>query len=326
MSANNKAKLKLLFIRRMLEEETDAEHGLSMTQIIQRLSSEGITAERKSIYRDLEILRDFGLDIKTYQRNPVEYALEHRDFTLSELMLMVDAVASCKFLTVRQANVLMANIESLASVSQQEKLKRRIHVEGRIRSKTDCVFDAVDDIHRAIREKKKIEFLYMRYGIDGKRHPAHNGDVYVVSPVGISYDGGFYYVTCWSDKHETFSEYRIDRMAKLKVSEENATRNEEIARYSFDKNEHEYFGRFDGPQVTAILSVKGDKVEIITDRFGSNAEIIPHGDDAYAKVNIRVSPQFYGWIAGLGGAVTINGPKSLVSDYKAYLQKLIESC
>ena len=49
MSANNKAKLKLLYIRRMLEEETDAEHGLSMTQIIQRLSSEGITAERKSI-------------------------------------------------------------------------------------------------------------------------------------------------------------------------------------------------------------------------------------------------------------------------------------
>ena len=96
----------------MLEEETDADHGLSMAEIIQRLAEEGIAAERKSIYRDLEILREFGLDIKTYQRNPVEYAIEHRDFTLSELMLMVDAVASSKFLTVRQANILLANIQN----------------------------------------------------------------------------------------------------------------------------------------------------------------------------------------------------------------------
>lgn len=135
MAANKNSKLKLLCIQRMLEEETDADHGLSMAEIIQRLAEEGIAAERKSIYRDLEILREFGLDIKTYQRNPVEYAIEHRDFTLSELMLMVDAVASSKFLTVRQANILLANIKSLASLSQQQKLDRSIHVEGRIRSK-----------------------------------------------------------------------------------------------------------------------------------------------------------------------------------------------
>lgn len=326
MAANNNTKLKLLFIQRMLQEETDAEHGLSMTQIIQRLAEEGISAERKSIYRDLEILRDFGLDIKTYQRNPVEYALEHRDFTLSELMLMVDAVASSKFLTVRQANVLLANIKSLASLSQQEKLDRQIHVEGRIRSKTDCVFEALDVIHMAIRAKKKIEFRYMRFGVDGKRHAVHDGDAYVVTPVGISYDGGFYYVTCWSDKYEKFSEYRIDRMDKLTISDEKATRNEQIAQYSFSKNDHEYFGRFDGPRETVIFEVQGDKVEIITDRFGKNAELIPDGENARAKVNVRVSPQFFGWVAGLGGAVRIAAPLSLVEEYKSYLQSLIESC
>ena len=194
MAANKNSKLKLLCIQRMLEEETDADHGLSMAEIIQRLAEEGIAAERKSIYRDLEILREFGLDIKTYQRNPVEYAIEHRDFTLSELMLMVDAVASSKFLTVRQANILLANIKSLASLSQQEKLDRSIHVEGRIRSKTECVFEAVDIIHSAIRKRKKITFQYLHYGIDGKRHPAHGGRRYVVTPVGVSYDGGYYYV------------------------------------------------------------------------------------------------------------------------------------
>lgn len=73
-------------------------------------------------------------------------------------MLMVDAVASSKFLTVRQANILLANIKSLASLSQQEKLDRSIHVEGRIRSKTECVFEAVDIIHSAIRKRKRSLF------------------------------------------------------------------------------------------------------------------------------------------------------------------------
>lgn len=326
MAANNKSKLKLLSIQRMLEEETDAEHGLSMTEIIRRLAEEGIAAERKSIYRDLEILREFGLDIKTYQRNPVEYAIDHRDFTLSELMLMVDAVASSKFLTVRQANVLLANIKSLASLSQQEKLDRSIHVEGRIRSKTDCVFEAVDSIHEAIRSRKKIAFRYMHYGIDGKRHPARDGEFYVLTPVGVSYDGGFYYATCWSDKYQTFNEYRIDRMDKLYITDEKATRNEEIAQYSFTKDSHEYFGRFDGPQVTALLLVRGDKVEIITDRFGKHAELIPDGDNAKALVSVRVSPQFFGWIAGLEGAVKIIGPHTLLEEYKAYLQSLLDNC
>lgn len=324
MSANNKAKLKLLYLQQMLQEETDAEHGLSMAQILERLAEEGISAERKSIYRDIEILRDFGLDIKTYQRNPVEYAIEHRDFALSELMLMVDAVASSKFLTVRQANVLLANIKSLASTSQQEKLNRHIHVEGRIRSQADSVFDSIDLLHQAIREKKKIEFKYMHYGVDGKQHASRDGKKYVLTPVGISYDGGFYYVTCWTDSHEAFNEYRVDRISNLSINKEDATRNETIASYSFNKNMYEYFGRFDGPLETAILSVAGDKVEIVKDRFGDHAELIPDGENAKFKVNIRVSPQFYGWIAGLDNQVKIIAPQTLVESYRSYLQTLLD--
>lgn len=327
MASNNKAKLKLLSIQRMLVEETDAEHGLTMTQILTKLQAEGIPAERKSIYRDLEVLREFGLDIKTYQRNPVEYALEHRDFTLSELMLMVDTVASSKFLTQRQANTLIGNIKSLASLSQQEKLGRRIHVKGRIRLKTEGVFESIDLIHSALRTKKKLKFRYLHYGVDGKRHPSHDGKPYVVTPVAISYDDGFYYLTAWSADHEAFTEYRIDRMDRLSVSNEDADHNEEIAQYSFTKDEYEVFGRFDGPEETVTLRVQADKVEIIMDRFGDNVEFIPSTED-HAKVLVRVcvSPQFFGWVAGLNNMVTIQAPQSLVNDYKDYLRSLVEGC
>ena len=66
--AINRQKLKLLYLMRMLEEETDAERGLTMAQIIGKLEALGISAERKSIYRDIEALREFGVDVRTYQR------------------------------------------------------------------------------------------------------------------------------------------------------------------------------------------------------------------------------------------------------------------
>ena len=72
MTYNNKAKLKTLYVKQILEEETDAEHGLSMRQIIERLEQFDIKAERKSVYRDIEVLREFGCDIRSYQRNSVE--------------------------------------------------------------------------------------------------------------------------------------------------------------------------------------------------------------------------------------------------------------
>ena len=56
-----------------------------------------------------------------------------------------------------------------------------------------------------------------------------------MTPVGVSYDGGYYYVTCWSDAHGRFKEYRIDRMDHLAISAEDATRNESIAQFSFNK-------------------------------------------------------------------------------------------
>ena len=109
--AINRQKLKLLYLMRMLEEETDAERGLTMAQIIGKLEALGISAERKSIYRDIEALREFGVDVRTYQRAPVEYAVEHRAFAFAELQLLVDAVQSSRFLTQRKSDALVEGVK-----------------------------------------------------------------------------------------------------------------------------------------------------------------------------------------------------------------------
>ena len=115
MGRGGKSKVKILYLLKILQEETDAERGLTMSGIIEKLDENGVSAERKSIYSDLEALREFGVDIVTYPRNPVEYAIAHRGFTLSELMLIVDAIQSCRAITDKQAGLLITNVKTLAS-------------------------------------------------------------------------------------------------------------------------------------------------------------------------------------------------------------------
>ena len=96
MAYNGKAKLKILYLQKILQEETDTDHGLTMSQIIERLAEYGISAERKSIYSDLNALREFDIDVRTFQRSPVEYAIENRWLTLfSRVALSPRGKAAC---------------------------------------------------------------------------------------------------------------------------------------------------------------------------------------------------------------------------------------
>jgi predicted DNA-binding transcriptional regulator YafY len=326
MPYNSKSKIKILYLLKILQEETDAEHGLTMPEIISRLEDYGISAERKSVYSDINALREFDIDVKTYQRNPVEYAIERRAFSLDELMLMVDAIQSCRAITDRQSKMLITNIKTLASNREQELLNRRIHVVGRVKSKNDSVFGNVDLIHEAMRQHCKIEFAYAKVGVDGKRHRTRDGKKHQVTPVGISYDDGFYYLTAWDDHHGNMVEYRLDRMiGTTLLPGVPGTRNEQVATYRYQDNPAVSFGRFTGDETVVTLEAQPDKVEIITDRFGDAATFVG-GEDGTARARVKVckSQQFFGWVAGMGKAITIVGPKSVVDEYHAYLRYLLE--
>ena len=325
MAANGKQKLKLLYLYKMLDEETDTEHGLSMTQILQKLDEQGISAERKGIYKDLGVLREFGCDIDTIQRAPVEYTMRKAGLDLAELTLLVDAVRSCRFLTERTASRLVKKLSMLASVHEREALKGRVHVDGRVKSQSDSVFHNVDTIHEAQRLKRKVEFLYFKYDNAMKPQAQRDGKLYVQTPVHVVFSDSYYYLIAWSDNHEDFVRYRMDRMRLVQVSEEKATRNQRIANYAFEDFAHQAFGMFDGEPVCAKLAVAPDAMDIVADRFGTNVPVTPReGGGAVVSVTVRKSALFFGWVAGMNGAVAIAGPKALKEEYRAWLQGLAE--
>lgn len=135
--AGESQKLKLLNLAKMLYERTDESHGLTCPEIIAGLAEAGIEAERKSVYRDLDALRDFGLDIAKLPTHPVSYALVSRTFTAAELMLLTDAVQSSRFLTVRMAHRLTEGLASLAPATTPPRFPRTCTWKAASRCRTN---------------------------------------------------------------------------------------------------------------------------------------------------------------------------------------------
>ena len=57
MAKSPNQKLKLLYLYQILLQRTDEEHPITVPQLIGELDLRGIRAERKSVYDDLEALR-----------------------------------------------------------------------------------------------------------------------------------------------------------------------------------------------------------------------------------------------------------------------------
>ncbi len=317
-------KLKLLYLARIFEEETDDNHGLTGPQIINRLAEYGISIERKTLYRDIQCLIDYGYDIQKYQRAPVEYGLASREFQESELYLLADAVQSSRFLTKRKSDALIKSLGKLGSKHVAADIRKHIHVEGRIKTQNESVYYNLDAIQRAMAAKRKVEFQYFKHDQNKNRVLQRNGEAYCETPVQLVYMNDCYYLVTWNDKYAGFTNYRVDRMLHIEVSQEKATRNERIAEFDVAQYEQRTFDMFNGEAVGVTLLVKASAVSAVLDRFGKDIVTVPVGDDAARfHVTVMQSPTFFGWLATFGNDVTIEAPASLKKAYCAYLSNIV---
>lgn len=325
MAANNKHKLKLLALVRILQAETDSNQGLSMPQIIERLAEQGITAERKAIYRDINALQEAGFDIQTLPKRPVEYVLVRNQLNFDDVMMLVDIVQSSRFITQSKSNQLVKSLKSLVSERERKLLSKRVHVQDRIKNPSGSIFHNVDTIHEALQRKRKIEFLYFSYDANLKRVPRHGGKRYVLTPVKVVYADNNYYLAAYDDEDKKIKTYRIDRMELLQVSESPAVRNETVANYEYEDFAYRSFSMFHGVPECVTLRVDNQLMDVIVDTFGQDVSVTLHdGSSSDIRANVRVSPQFFGWVAGLDGKAVIKAPKHVKAAYNDWLRSLIQ--
>ena len=312
MARSPNQKLKLLYLMRVFLEKTDEKHPITVAELIAELSRYDISAERKSIYDDIEALRLFGLDIIQVKAKTTGYYVGSRDFELPELKLLVDSVQSSKFITQSKTLSLIRKIEGLASVHEARELQRQVYVRNRVKSMNESVYYNVDDISDAISRDRAIRFRYYEYTVTKERRYRRDGALYETSPYALLWDDENYYMLAWDAKEARMKHFRVDKMSGIRVLEtpregENAFQSMDMSSYT-----QHVFGMFAGEKQPVKLRFANHLVGAVIDRFGKDVILAPDGDEYFTlSLDVVISPQFYGWVYGFGTEAEILYPESV---------------
>jgi predicted DNA-binding transcriptional regulator YafY len=322
MPKSTNQKQKVLRLMQIMLDYTDENHHLSVNDIIAKLATYDIKAERKTVYDDIETLRQFGVDIVMEKSKSFGYYVASREFELPELKLLADAVQSSKFITEKKSRQLIKKLQNLASVHDGGKLQRQVYVQNRVKNMNESIYYSVDSLHAAIAEGKKISFKYFDYNIKKERVFRKDGKKYVVSPVALAGNEGFYYLIAISDDREGFSHYRVDKMHLVEKLDEN--RDAVGGNFCLAEYSTKVFGMFGGEVSDVKLRVHNQLAGVMIDRFGKDIRMTADGTEHFiTTIKVALSPVFYGWLFQFGDLCETISPQSLKDEMRSRAENLL---
>ncbi len=325
MPKTEKQKLKLLYIMQFLTEKTDENHMVTTQDIIQYLATQDISAERKSIYSDIDLLIEYGMDIIKVKERTNAYYLASRQFELAELKLLVDSVQSSKFITTKKSRELIGKLETLCSKNEAKQLHRQVVVTNRNKTVNENIYYNVDMIYNAIEENVKVCFQYFEWSVNKEMKLRRGGKFYEVSPWLLTWDDENYYLIAFDSDSGIIKHYRVDKMLKIRLSVDKREGKEAFENFDIAAYSRKTFGMFAGEEETVTLCCKKELTGVIIDRFGKDVTMRPKEEEAIlVRVNVAVSRQFFGWLAGLGAAVKVESPERIAKEYQDYLKEILE--
>lgn len=317
-------KLKLFYLMKILLEKTDEEHTITVPEMIAELGKLGISAERKSVYDDLEYLKLFGLDVCSRKTRTHDYFIGSREFELPELKLLVDSVQSSKFITHKKSMELISKIEKLTSEANAKKLHRQVFVTNRVKTVNETIYYNVDKIHDAIAANKQITFKYYDLDVNRKKVYRKNGDRYIESPVALTWDDENYYLITYKEKYDDYAHYRVDKMESIEITEDKRVLSDE----PFDLSAYSktMFAMFGGEETEVSIKFENELVGVVFDRFGTDVRIIKADEENFiCTVKVAVSPHFLSWIFSFGKRAKILSPDYVVEDMYALIREAYDN-
>ncbi len=325
MARSTKQKQKLLYLLKILTEQSDEEHCMSAQALIDALAAYDVKAERKSIYDDINQLIDFGYDIMLVKaKTGGGYYLAGRDFELAELKLLVETVQASRFLTANKSRELISKIEKLASKAEAGQLQRQVYVANRIKTANESIYYVVDDIHRAIQGNRQISFQYLEWNLQRELVPRRGGKPYQASPWALTCKDEYYYLIAHDSEEDKIKHFRVDKMAKIRVLEQKREGAALFERFDIADYANKTFGMYGGREEVVTLLFENGLIGVVMDRFGRDAAVRIRDDAHFSvRVQVAVSGQFFGWLTGLGAGAKILAPDTVADAYRLHLQRTL---
>ena len=314
---------RTLNIFKYLWENTDESHPASLADISAFLKQHEITADPRTLRRDIEQLIGFGVDIVKDRRVQNLYHVATRHFEAPEVKLLIDAVQSARFITTRKSKVLIDRLSSFVAPGDTALLKRHLYIDSRSKATNESIYLNVDRIQTAITEHKKISFCYFDYSPSKERVLRHGGQVYSVSPFAMLWNNDTYYLVGFHDHRQQIAKFRVDRIVQMEITDETAVKKPK----NFDVSEFftQEFSMLNGKECMVTLLCENILMNSIIDRFGEDVPAQTVDADHFSvQVTVDLSGNFYGWVFPSAGKMRITEPQEAVEGFRKAMENFRE--
>ena len=315
------SKRKALQLLELLYQHTDPAHRLTAAGIAERLQQAGIMNERKSIYRDIALLQDYGLEVK---KSSTGYIMDRHILEEAEVRMLASAIQSAQFLTKSKSDALTKKLSNLLSEHQAEDVMKQCNL-GSIKCANDEPYAAIETVNRAIAEHKQLDFSYYRRELNKQGAIQRRSEHFTVSPYAVIWLEDQYYMVCNINGRNDLSQFRLYHMCDVNLGQAKSRHFKDVSDYTeaFDAADYaaQYTCTFGGdPDMVTIrgtLSILDD----ILDRFGEDI-IVKHDGDGHFKAtfNATTSTAFLVWASRFGSKIEIVDPFYLRLEMKKRLE------
>lgn len=328
MSDKKMQKIKLLKILEILYRKTDADTPITTNQLISELSEMGINADRRTLYSDIEALRESGYEVEKQKRHrDMVYWVPKRSFDIPELKIIMDCIHSSRFVPEGKTNELIDKIAALGGSGRGELLKRNAVCFNAVKHSNESIYNIVEVLERSIERGKKVSFCYFDIDSDGCRKFRHEGSEYTEEPLAMICDDGNYYLLCYRSEEEyenNMKTFRIDKIDSPRMLEDTISPLAEESRDIAARYPLQAFRMYGGPLRDVTLLFNKSLLSVVYDKFGENTKIVQMGDKLQATVTAQISSTFWGWMMQFPSDMRIVSPEDLRDAYKEWVLRAVK--
>ena len=269
-------KISILAVYKVLEEFSDENHPLTRTEITDLIEKQyNITIDRRTLYRNIEMLINFGYDISDYNENKIGYYLKDRLFQHSEVLLLCNAVHASHFIPDKASKDLVNKLLSCQSRYKRNDYFKNVYLPNNKKKDNKQFLLNIEQISRAINEKKVIRFNYTHYDMNKKLVNTRD-DAYYRSPYFLVVNGDRVYMVGKGKNHESLSHFRVDRMKDIELVDEYYLRlPKNLDAYAYANNK---IYMYSGDETGVTLRCDKKALDVIIDTFGKDVMLADEGE------------------------------------------------
>lgn len=315
MKTNNQ-KLRLLYIIDIFTKKSDDEHPLTANDIISFLEDEyAMTCDRKTVYECIDSLNEYGYEI-IKSSSPRGFFMASNIFELPELRLLIDAVQSADFISVKKTKALLEKFSLFVSEYQYKKISKQVYIDSRNKHDNENLFYIIDTLNYAIQKHRQVEVAYRRRKVvDGNRAEYEEKEM-LINPYALIWSNDHYYLVGNYNKYDNLIHLRIDRLKTVTITENVSRHFSEVSPYitSFDTADYssKHLSMFSGDIKPVELICDNSLIEEFIDKFGDKCCLRPFDDVCFkANISVAVTDGLVSWIMQYGSKIKVKGPNEL---------------